>query len=52
MKEKEFNLSDKKYANIYHEEDVREAVRILKDKIGKLWWIHKIIDKIFGEKLI
>lgn len=57
---KKFNLSEKAMkihsvngyheTNHYHEEDVKEFIRLLKEEIGKRW-ASEIIDKLAGEKL-
>ena len=67
MKEKEFNLSEKRIQMYNHfeysEEDIKEAVKLLKEadidfkrccKCGKNCFNEVIdeIDKIFGDKLI
>ncbi len=57
---KAFNLSEKKVIrigiNVYREEDVKEAIRKLKEYLQKEWELHHFvhpdeIDKIFGKNL-
>jgi len=65
MKDKEFNLSEKIYAEVIHKEDVKEAVKKLKEEIKGLAIdntdyydncnfrdFEEVIDKIFGDKLV
>ena len=67
---KEFNLTDKRQPNdnclknypnkyVYFEEDLKEAIRILKEELNYVFdelvengFINQTIDKIFGDKLI
>ena len=57
MKEKEFNLSEKRndiddnHNVTYNEQDVKEAVRRLKEEFKNFDWALELIDKIFGDKL-
>ena len=51
LSDKSFNTEDKDFDNLYTEKDVKEFIKAVKD-----WFyagnIHKVIDKLAGEKLI
>lgn len=57
-KQEEFNLSEKRFSDdfnsvAYHEEDVKEFIRLLKEKAKEYEWEgEEIIDKLAGDKLI
>lgn len=57
--QEEFNLSEKIYitglGDMYLEEDVKEFLRLLKERLPKRvndYFIHLIIDELAGDKLI